>query len=340
LWGRYSSWGAWRIGKKDGKEGIPEPNDTYVDYWMEVKEVAEGQIKAEMIAPFNKEKEGFAKRYNEAKTHYDTIYQEYQKAEQEEREAEENYKNHHEQQPPPAKLYNKMLFLVLASIVLMAVELPINIVAFRLFYEAEIMTWIMALSPGVVLIFAGDLLGWELKREKKRVLLIIIASVISLAVISFSVFLGMVRGEYMATIAKEEGGSASGASHLWWGFVVLNIIFFIVAVVLSWMLHDESYQALYVARKKREHFSKMKETAEKELKNAMAAYEARFRYYQTKAGELVDAAQRLMRLYKQANMIGRSRDQRANIKAFNNDLPTIDMGILGEKNPPELLQNA
>jgi hypothetical protein len=183
-------------------------------------------------------------------------------------------------------------------------------------------------------------LGWELKREKKRVLLIIIASVISLAVISFSVFLGMVRGEYMATIAKEEGGSASGASHLWWGFVVLNIIFFVVAVVLSWMLHDESYQALYVARKKREHFSKMKETAEKELKNAMAAYEARFRYYQTKAGELVDAAQRLMRLYKQANMIGRSRDQRANIKAFNNDLPTIDMGILGEKNPPELLQNA
>jgi hypothetical protein len=69
----------------------------------------------------------------------------------------------------------------------------------------------------------------------------------------------------MATIAKEEGGSASGASHLWWGFVVLNIAFFVVAVAMSRALHDESYQALYVAKKEYERLAKMKERAEAEL---------------------------------------------------------------------------
>jgi len=335
LWGRYSSWGAWRIGKRDGIKDQPDQNATEVSYFRDLEEVAEGQIREELVTPFNEERSRYSARYNSAKAHYDNIIDKYTQAKEKVGEAEEYYKQTHENQPPPAKLHNRMLLLVLASILLMAVELPINIVAFRLFYEAEVMTWLMALSPGVLLVIAGDVLGWELKREKKRAFWIITASVISLAVILFSVFLGMVRGEYMATVAKEEGGSASGASHLWWGFVVLNIAFFVVAVAMSRALHDESYQALYVAKKEYERLAKMKERAEAELKDALADYESRFRYYQTKAKALKDTAQHLMQVYIEANLLYRKDKTRPAV--FNKSrLPQINLDIFANDSPPPI----
>jgi hypothetical protein len=306
-----------------------------VPYFNDLKDVVEGQINEEIVAPFNEEKIRYIDRYNAAKAHYDNIIGKYNQAKDKVKEAEEYYKQTHENQPPPAKLHNNVLWLALASIVLMVVELPINIVAFRLFYEAEIMTWIMALSPGVALILAGDLLGWELKREKKQVILLILAAFLFLAAVAFSVFLGIVRGEYMATIAKEEGGSVPIAGNLWWGFVVLNVIFFVVAAFLSWRFHDESYQTLYVAKKEYERLSKMKEKAETELDNSFNAYRDRFKHYKAKAEALKNTAEHLMDVYMEANLYHR-KDEASPIAFQDDHLPKIDLDIFKFDDPPPI----
>jgi hypothetical protein len=113
-------------------------------------------------------------------------------------------------------------------------EFPLNAIAFRLFGEAEILTYVMTLVLAVSLVGSAHVLGILLTLEKpSRVqkYLLAICVVAPLGAISA---IALVRQAYVTGLGREGVSPAAVTA----AFVLINLLIYAIATVLSFLTHD------------------------------------------------------------------------------------------------------
>lgn len=120
-------------------------------------------------------------------------------------------------------------------------EIPMNTIAFSVFRESQIFTWIMALGVAVAIPWIAHAVGILLKRASvpwwKNA--ICVASLLLLT-IGGLVAIGYVRTAYLEDIIAAEGATASFANSSFMGiaFVGLNLVILAAAILCSYFAHD------------------------------------------------------------------------------------------------------
>jgi hypothetical protein len=124
-----------------------------------------------------------------------------------------------------------------AIVAVLLAEFPLNAVAFRLFGEAEVLTWVMTASLAVTLVLCAHGLGTFLRvanptMAERRWIAVLIA--LPLATI---VGVAVVRARYLSEIAELTGLAALGP---WMGsavFLAINLLVYAGAAMLSYLAH-------------------------------------------------------------------------------------------------------
>jgi hypothetical protein len=133
------------------------------------------------------------------------------------------------------KYYALMSILVLG-------EIPMNTIAFSVFRESQIFTWIMAIGVAVAIPWIAHAVGILLKRGSEPWWKsgICVATLLLLTVGGL-VAIGYVRTEYLNDVVSIEEGTASFANSSIMGiaFVGLNLVILAAAILCSFFAHDK-----------------------------------------------------------------------------------------------------
>ncbi len=133
------------------------------------------------------------------------------------------------------KYYVLMFFFVLG-------EIPMNTVAFSVFRESQIFTWIMALGVAVSIPWIAHAVGILLKRESvPRWKNVVGVATLLLLTIGGLGAIGYVRTAYLKDIIIAEDAAASFANNSLMGivFVGLNLVILAAAILCSYFAHDK-----------------------------------------------------------------------------------------------------
>jgi uncharacterized protein YoxC len=140
---------------------------------------------------------------------------------------------------PHVELTRGKYYLLMSILVLG--EIPMNTIAFSVFRESQIFTWIMAIGVAVAIPWIAHAVGILLKRGsvpwwKNGVCV----AALLLLTIGGLVAIGYVRTEYLNDLISTEEASASFANSSIMGiaFVGLNLVILAAAILCSYFAHD------------------------------------------------------------------------------------------------------
>ncbi|OLC31515.1 MAG: hypothetical protein AUH31_02505 [Armatimonadetes bacterium 13_1_40CM_64_14] len=113
-------------------------------------------------------------------------------------------------------------------------EFPLNAIAFRLFGEAEILTYVMTLVLAVSLVGSAHVLGIFLSMEQPSRVQKILLTVCVLAPLGAISAIALVREAYVAEVGKAVMSPRAVTAV----FVLINLLIYAIATVLSYLTHD------------------------------------------------------------------------------------------------------
>jgi len=160
------------------------------------------------------------------------------------------------------KYYVLMILFVLG-------EIPMNSLAFSVFGESQIFTWVMALGVAVAIPWIAHAMGILLKRGSNPWWKngIAVGTLLSLTV-SGLLAIGYVRVEYLADLGTAVSGSVSFGSSKIMGaaFIGLNLVILAAATLCSFFAHDEDPLLEHLHRKTNKLGKAMRKTEAKHNK--------------------------------------------------------------------------
>lgn len=153
-------------------------------------------------------------------------------------------------------------WLYLAAIVVVfAAEFPLNAIAFQLFGEGQLMTWLMTAGLAIMLVvcahFAGAALRGGRTTKERAIVAVAVAAPVG-TLVSIALF----RDAYVAQAAGGLIGTGLAIS----GFLTINLLLFAGAAILSYLAHDPAVPEL-----------RRLDAERRELDAALAAAEAQAR---------------------------------------------------------------
>lgn len=113
-------------------------------------------------------------------------------------------------------------------------EFPLNAIAFRLFGEAEILTYVMTLVLAASLVGSAHVLGIFLSLEAPTRVQKLLLGVSVLAPLGAISAIAIVRQAYVAGLGQRGISPAAVTA----AFVLINLLIFAIATVLSYLTHD------------------------------------------------------------------------------------------------------
>lgn len=113
-------------------------------------------------------------------------------------------------------------------------EFPLNAIAFRLFGEAEILTYVMTLVLAVSLVGSAHVLGILISLEKPTTVQKSLLAICVLAPLGAISAIAIVRQAYVTGLGQQ-GISPSAVTA---AFVLINLLIYAIATVLSYLTHD------------------------------------------------------------------------------------------------------
>ena len=113
-------------------------------------------------------------------------------------------------------------------------EFPLNAIAFRLFGEAEILTYVMTLVLAVSLVGSAHVLGILLTLQKPTTVQRYLLAICVLAPLGAISAIAIVRQAYVTGL-RQEGITPSAVTA---AFVLINLLIYAIATVLSYLTHD------------------------------------------------------------------------------------------------------
>jgi uncharacterized membrane protein len=113
-------------------------------------------------------------------------------------------------------------------------EFPLNAIAFRLFGEAEILTYVMTLVLAVSLVGSAHVLGIFLSLEQPSKIQKVLLTVCVVAPLGAISAIALVREAYVAEVGKQVMSPRAVTAV----FVLINLLIYAIATVLSYLTHD------------------------------------------------------------------------------------------------------
>jgi hypothetical protein len=225
------------------------------------------------------------------------------------------------------------LVVILAIV---AAEFPLNAIAFRLFGEAEVLTWVMTASLAVTLVLCAHGLGTFLRvehasmAERRWILVLMLLPVLAIVAIA------LIRARYIAVEAEATGFDVLGPVIGSLAFLVINLLVYTGATMLSYLAHaprtpgsthavkeaDSARLDLAAARQSVSEAARRVRMSEEQLSHADVLTEESLQVARAAAGQLVAYYRGLMAAYCTANL--RARGAPA-VPAVLRELPAIQV---------------
>src|SRR4051794_19759997 len=131
----------------------------------------------------------------------------------------------------------KRVYAAAIAAILIA-EFPLNAIAFRLFGESEVLTWVMTASLAVTLVLCAHGLGTFLRQphpsmaERRWVIVLIALPVLAI------VGIALIRARYLSLEASATGLDVMGPVVGSLVFLVINLLVYTGATMLSYLAHS------------------------------------------------------------------------------------------------------
>lgn len=217
-------------------------------------------------------------------------------------------------------------------------EFPLNAIAFRLFGEAEVLTWVMTASLAVTLVLCAHGLGIFLRTPSptisERRWIVVLSALPFLTIVAIA----LIRARYLSAMAEVTGLAALGPVAGSLAFGVINLLVYAGATMLSYLAHGPRARSTKVEtdalRVARDELTR----AEQELRSAQAQLRARtdaatqaplaleraIRVARARASERANYHAQLMAAYASANLHARSTPD---IPAILRELPEVEVPL-------------
>jgi hypothetical protein len=206
-------------------------------------------------------------------------------------------------------------YYILMTILILG-EIPMNTIAFSVFRESQIFTWIMAIGVAVAIPWIAHAVGILLKRGStpawKNYLVV---SALLLLTIGGLVAIGYVRTEYLNDLVHSGEATASfgNSSIMGVAFVGLNLVILAAAILCSYFAHDKDPLLEHQYRKTNKINKKMRAIEAKHNKIVTAQEQMINRIHQQ--------TQENIYLYRKVNQ--RVRPDHTKPKSFEKDHKVI-----------------
>jgi hypothetical protein len=231
---------------------------------------------------------------------------------------------------------------LLGIVAILIAEFPLNAIAFRLFGEAEVLTWVMTASLAVTLVLCAHGLGTFLRQahpslaERRWIIVLVALPILAIAAIA------VIRARYLSYEAEITGFDALGPMVGGSVFLVINLLVYTGATMLSYLAHAprdvaaervetaavEADRELELAQRRLAEASRRVGDHEERSSNVTIAAEESVRVAAARADEVIAYHRGLMATYCTANL--RARKDADVVEAFEH-LPEICVpGVLGE----------
>ena len=231
---------------------------------------------------------------------------------------------------------------LLGIVAILIAEFPLNAIAFRLFGEAEVLTWVMTASLAVTLVLCAHGLGTFLRQahpsmaERRWIIVLVALPILAIAAIA------VIRARYLSYEAELTGFDALGPMVGSAVFLVINLLVYTGATMLSYLAHGprdvaaeraktaavEADRELELAQRRLAEASRRVGDHEERSSKAAVAAEESVCVAAARADEVIAYHRGLMATYCMANL--RARKDADAVEAFEH-LPEIRVpGVLGE----------
>lgn len=130
--------------------------------------------------------------------------------------------------------------LHLALIVVLVIgEFPLNTVVFRLFGEAEYLTYVMASTLAMLIPLVGMFVGLHLRHSMPRVAANTLMGLLTPIVVGGALYaVSLLRNTYISSQFSAGPGASGDAGDMAWALFALNTLVFFGALAASYFAHD------------------------------------------------------------------------------------------------------
>jgi hypothetical protein len=179
------------------------------------------------------------------------------------------------------KYYILMLLFVLG-------EIPMNSLAFAVFGENQIFTWVMAIGVAVAIPWIAHALGILFKRWAKPMWKSAVpVGALLFLTIGGLIAIGYVRVQYLGDLNVAAGGSGfSNSTFIGAAFVGLNLVILAAATLCSYFAHDKDPHLEHLHRKTN-HINKEMRALEGKFKKILHKEQQKLHRVQQKAQEII-----------------------------------------------------
>ncbi len=343
LWSRYSNRYAQRRGRKDGAKNIPPPDaDEFADYEMELKNLADENIRR-IGAAWAREDRTLGREYCQALSEFESSKRD---AEPAQAAHEQAVREHREATEEMGKHYGSIqlspfIYMIIMGIIILG-EVPLNAVVFRIFGEAEIMTYVISLAIAVGLPFGAHALGMLLRKEPFKQGVLTTESIFTIFTMVIPLLgimaVAYVRQKYFESpTVQAASGIRADPTAVTLVFVIINLLIFTVAALASYLTHnpviDNWRKKLRLAtgdlKIKQRRFAEVQERQGRMLnwlEKAKAERQNKFEEKKRQAEEIRDFVHRMINIYRGANLL--TRQNTARPRKWNKGYPQVGV------NPP------
>lgn len=225
---------------------------------------------------------------------------------------------------------------VISIVAIVIAEFPLNAIAFRLFGEAEVLTWVMTASLAITLVLCAHGLGIFLRipqpsMAERRWVSVLVALPI-LAIVAIAV----IRARYLSIDAEVTGLDVLGPVVGSFVFLVINLLIYTGAAMLSYLAHaprrpdvpterDALESIRHDVGSARGILGDAKQRArrhEQELTRAEVASEEALTVAQARATEVAAYHRGLMAVYAAANLRARGNPE---VPRALRELPAVEI---------------
>jgi hypothetical protein len=294
----YSRLRARKNAVKDAKKNIPGRDDpNFAQFEQELMAMARYEARqvttvcGPKLAVLNGKHEPLAKDYERISKDYDAHAAKINRSE------------------PNVELTRGKYYVLMSLFVLG--EIPMNSLAFSVFGESQIFTWIMAIGVAVAIPWIAHAVGILLKRSTGHWGRNAIGIGTLLAVtIGGLVAIGYVRVQYLGDLSTAGATSSFGSSSvIGAAFVGLNLVILAAATLCSYFAHDKDPLL--------EHLHRRTNQLNKELRTIQAKYMKILSKQQQEIHRIQQGAQEIVYYYRKINQ--RTRPDHEKPKSFEKE---------------------
>jgi hypothetical protein len=303
----YSRFKAWRNAIKDAKKNLPGREDSnFAQFEQELMSMARNEAR-QVTATYGPQLEMLKGRHKPLLKAYERISNDY------DTHAAKIGRSEPSVELSRGKYYLLMLLFVLG-------EIPMNSLAFAVFGENQIFTWIMAVGVAVAIPWIAHAMGILLKRWSEPWWKTAVGvGMLLIVTVGGLIAIGYVRVQYLGDLSAAGAASSFGNSTvIGASFVGLNLVILAAATLCSYFAHDKDPMLDHLHRRTNQ------------LNRSMRAIEAKYKKIFAKEQEelhrIQQRAQEIIYYYRKVNQ--RTRPDHEKPKSF--DL-THDLGIDLEK---------